>query len=192
MCGKFSTPLAVYQSQLSLRLRLGEFISLSLPRGSERIQIDVELLLGLGLDRGGRLVLVRRLEEGAQRPVGGELRGPRRVEGARVALEVRLGHLGLGLGVGFGFGVGLGLELGLGLGLERGLGLGLGSGSGVGVGLGHRVELLARRLLRGVLAQLVADALVGRTEQQLHPLLVVRLALELTLLDRRAAHLGQG
>ena len=109
-----------------------------------------------------------------------------------MALEVRLGHLGLGLGVGFGFGVGLGLELGLGLGLERGLGLGLGSGSGVGVGLGHRVELLARRLLRGVLAQLVADALVGRTEQQLHPLLVVRLALELTLLDRRAAHLGQG
>ena len=29
VCGKFSTPLAVYQSQLSLRLRLGEFISLS-------------------------------------------------------------------------------------------------------------------------------------------------------------------
>ena len=34
-----------------------------------------------------------RLEERAQRPVGGELRRPRRVEGARVALEVRLGHL---------------------------------------------------------------------------------------------------
>ena len=34
-----------------------------------------------------------RLEERAQRPVGGELRRPWRVEGARVALEVRLGQL---------------------------------------------------------------------------------------------------
>ena len=36
---------------------------------------------------------MRRLEEGAQRSVGSQLRRPRRVEGARVALEVRLGHL---------------------------------------------------------------------------------------------------
>ena len=47
-------------------------------------------------------------------------------------------------------------------------GIGVGVGVGVEVRFGHRVELLASRLLRSILAQLVADALVGRTEQQIH------------------------